>query len=77
MEVSRTHSAGAQQAAGLVGALVFAAFAPFTCKACGKISRAEFAAEHRATMTRNSVLLGVGALALLAACVAALAALNR
>lgn len=71
---SRGYSSGAQQAAGLVGALIYAAFAPFTCAKCGKIARSEFADEHRAAMTRNSIFLGLGGIALLGAVIALIAA---
>ena len=40
--VSRGYSSAAQGAAGLVGALVYAAFASFECKKCGKLARTEF-----------------------------------
>jgi predicted RNA-binding Zn-ribbon protein involved in translation (DUF1610 family) len=73
---SRGHSAGAQQAAGLVGALLYAAFAAFECIKCGKIPRAEFADEHRSAMTRNSVFLGIGGVVLLGGVIALLAAVN-
>lgn len=69
----RGYSSGAQQAAGLVGALLYAAFAPFTCAKCGKIARSEFAPEHRSAMMRNSILLGLGGLALLGGVIALLA----
>ena len=74
--VQRGSSSVAQHAAGLVGALLYAAFAGFECAKCGKLERAAFPDEVRAKMTRNSVLLGVGALVLLVAVIAVLAALN-
>lgn len=66
----------AQQAAGLVGLLLYTAFAGYSCAKCGKIDRAQFPPEVRAKMTRNTILLVLGALALLAALVGVLAALN-
>lgn len=73
---SRGSSSTAQHAGGLVGALLYAAFAGFNCVKCGKLERSAFPAEVQSQMTRNSALLGVGALALLAAVLALLAALN-
>ena len=72
----RGSSSTAQHAAGLVGALIYAAFAPFSCVKCGKLARGDFSEEHQAQMTRNSVLMGVGGLAVLAAALAALVAIN-
>lgn len=66
----------AQQAAGLVGLLIYSAFAGYSCAKCGKIERAQFPPEVRAKMLRNSVLMVVGAVVLLAALVGVLAALN-
>ena len=65
--VHRGHSTGAQIAAGLVGALFYAAFGSFQCKKCGKIARSEFPHEDRAKMTTGSVLMAVGAVALFVA----------
>lgn len=71
--VSRAYSGGAQVAAGLVGALFYAAFGAFECRACGKIPRREFAPEARTKMALGTVAfalaalgIGIGALALLA-----------
>ena len=72
----RGTSAVAGQAAGLVGILLHAAFAGFNCAKCGKLERSMFPDEVRSQMTRNSALLGVGALVLLVAVIALLAALN-
>lgn len=66
----------AQQAAGLVGLLVYMAFAGYSCAKCGKIERAQFPPEVRATMTRNSVLMVLGAVALLGLVVVVLVALS-
>lgn len=66
----------AQQAAGLVGLLVHAAFAGYSCAKCGKIAKAQFPPEVQATMTRNSILLVLGAVALLGLVVVVLVALN-
>jgi hypothetical protein len=52
-------------AGGLVGALFYAAFGSFECKNCGKIATSEFPPEVRDKITRDSVLLAVGAVALL------------
>lgn len=72
----RSHSGTAQAAAGLVGALIYMAFAGLSCAKCGKLARSEFSDEDRGTMTRNSVLLFVGGLVLLAACIGILVAIN-
>lgn len=73
---SRSHSGTAQAAAGLVGALVYMAFAGLSCMKCGKLQRSEFSEDDRGTMARNSVLLVVGALVLLAACIGLIVALD-
>lgn len=62
--VQRGYSSGAQAAAGLVGALFYAAFAAFECKKCGKIDRSEFPPEVRNKMTSITLLLIIGAIAL-------------
>lgn len=74
--VQRGSSAAAQHAAGLVGALIYAAFAGFNCLKCGKLARTDFPDEDRATMMRNSVLLGVGGIVLLVVCIGVLIAVN-
>ena len=66
--VQRGNSSGVQAAAGLVGALFYAAFGSFQCKKCGKIARSEFPSEDRSKMTTNSILMVVGAIALLILC---------
>jgi hypothetical protein len=73
---SRSHSGNAQAAAGLVGALIYMAFAGLSCAKCGKLARSEFSADDRGTMARNSALMVVGALVLLAACIGLIAAVN-
>ena len=73
---SRAHSSTAQHAAGLVGALIYMAFAGLSCAKCGKLQRSEFSDEDRSTMARNSVLLVVGALVLLVACIGLIVAIN-
>ncbi len=74
--VSRQHNSGVQQAGGLVGALIFAALASLTCAKCGKLAKTDFSAQDRATMTRNSALMVVGALVLFGVCIGAIVALN-
>lgn len=66
----------AQQAAGLVGLLLYSAFAGYSCAKCGKIERASFPPEVRAKMTRNSMLMVGGAIVLLIALVGVMVALN-
>jgi hypothetical protein len=63
--VSRGYSSTAQMAGGLVGALFYAAFGSFECRNCGKIATSEFPPEVRDKITRDSILLAVGAMALL------------
>lgn len=72
----RGTSSAAGHAGGVVGMLLYAAFAGFNCGKCGKLERSAFPDEVRSQMTRNSAMLGVGALVLLAAVVALLAAMN-
>lgn len=74
--VQRGSSSVAQHAGGLVGALLFAAFASFECAKCGKLAKSSFTPEAQSQMTRNSVLMGVGAVVLLVAVAGLLAALN-
>jgi predicted RNA-binding Zn-ribbon protein involved in translation (DUF1610 family) len=64
-KVQRGHSTGAQAAAGLVGALFYAAFGAFQCEKCGKIPRSEFSPEDQSKMTMGSVMMVVGAIAVL------------
>ena len=72
----RGSSSTAGHAGGVVGMLLYAAFAGFNCGKCGKLERSAFPDEVRSQMTRNSAMLGVGALVLLAAVIALLAAMN-
>lgn len=74
--VERGSGRVAQQAAGLVGLLIYSAFAGFHCAKCGKVERSQFPPEVRSKMVRNSVLMVVGALVLLVAVGALLAILN-
>lgn len=74
--MQRGSSGTAQAAAGLVGALIYAAFAPFSCAKCGKLEKSAFPPEVQAKMTRNSVLLGLGGVALFGAVIAILVAVN-
>ena len=62
--VQRGYSAGAQMAAGLVGALFYAAFGAFTCPKGGKISRSEFPAQDRNKMAAMSAIMVVAAVAI-------------
>ena len=59
-----------------MGALLYAAFAGFNCLKCGKLERSAFPPEVQSQMTRNSALLGGGALVLLVAVLGLLAALS-
>ena len=61
----RGSSTTAGVAGGLVGALVFAAFAPFQCESCGKIPMSEFPPEVRSKARFGSLALVGGALLLL------------
>jgi len=72
----RGSSSAAGHAGGLVGMLLYAAFAGFNCNKCGKLERASFPPEVQSQMTRNSALMGVGALVLLVAVLALIAAIN-
>ena len=71
-DVSRGYSSGAQVAAGLVGALFYAAFGAFECKKCGKIPRSEFPSDVQAKMAVGTLIMvlvaigiAIGAIALL------------
>jgi len=61
--VQRGYSSTAQVAAGLVGALFYAAFGDFQCAKCGKIANHEFPPEVRTKMTMMSLILVVCAIA--------------
>ena len=63
--VRRGYSATAQHAAGLIGALFYAAFGSFQCAKCGTIARAEFPSEVRNKMTTGSFLMALGGIALI------------
>ena len=62
--VHRAHSAGAQFAAGLVGALFYAAFGGFQCPRCGRIPTAEFPEPERGKMLLGTTWLVLGAVLL-------------
>jgi hypothetical protein len=60
-------------AAGLVGALIYAAFGAFECKKCGKVPRSEFPSDIQIKMALGTlamvtiaVAIAIGAAALLA-----------
>jgi hypothetical protein len=55
-------------AAGLVGALFYAAFGAFQCKKCGKIAKREFPAEDRNKMMLGTFVMVIAAIALLVLC---------
>ncbi len=56
--------------------LLYAAFAGFNCAKCGKLERSSFPDEVQSQMTRNSVLMGFGALVLLVAVLGLIVAIN-
>ena len=71
--VSRGYSKGAQVAAGLIGALFYAAFGAFECNKCGKIPRSEFPSGVQAKMALGTLIMvllaigiAIGVMALLA-----------
>jgi len=66
--VQRGYNAGTQLAAGLIGALFYAAFGSFQCKGCGKIVQSEFPADVRTKIALQSVLMVLGAIALAGFC---------
>ena len=61
---------------GVVGAMLFSAFASYNCWQCGPIAKEEFPAEVRSKMAVGSVVLVVGAVVLAAVVVVFIAALN-
>lgn len=75
--VQRGYSASAQNTAGLVGALFYAAFGAFECGECGKIARSEFPPQDRTRMMFGSVLFVFFALAAFAIAVWAITMLER
>jgi hypothetical protein len=50
---------------GVVGALLAAAFGGFSCKQCGPIPKAEFPPDVQQKITTSTVLLVLGAIAVL------------
>ena len=62
--VRRGYSSTAQHVGGLVGALFYAAFGSFQCPKCGTLKRSEFSEEVRHQIDRGSVLMLLGAIAL-------------
>ena len=74
--VQRGHSSAAQMSAGLVGALIFAAFGSFQCKKCGKIAKNEFSPEDRNKILVGSVALVGGAILVLIGALVLLALIN-
>ena len=75
--VTRTQSGTAQALGGVVGLLIYSAFAGLSCAKCGTIEKKEFSAGDRATMLRNSVLMAIGGVVLLVVVLAILAAINH
>ena len=63
--VQRGYSAGAQHAAGLAGALFYAAFSSFECKNCGKVPFRAFPPDVRSKIIVMSMFLIILAIALL------------
>jgi hypothetical protein len=74
--VHRGSSSAVQVSAGLVGALIFAAFGSFQCKKCGKIAKSEFSPEDRNKMLVGSVALVGGAILVLIVVIVLLALIN-
>lgn len=62
--VHRGYSGTAQAAAGLIGALFYAAFGPFECKRCGKIPFGDFPPETRKSIILMSTVMVIGAIGL-------------
>lgn len=62
--VSRSYSNTAQATGGLVALMLVAAFGPYRCAKCGKISKSEFPPEVRSKMMGGTIALIVGAIAL-------------
>jgi hypothetical protein len=63
--VKRGQSGAAGFAGGIAGALIYAAFGSFQCKACGKIPMKEFPPEVRSKARMGSLALVGGALLLI------------
>ncbi len=74
--VQRGSSSVAGHAGGVVGMLLYSAFAGFNCGTCGKVEKSSFPDEVRSQMTRNSVLMGAGAVVLFGVVIVVIAALN-
>jgi predicted RNA-binding Zn-ribbon protein involved in translation (DUF1610 family) len=63
--VSRGYNRKVQFAGGIVGNLFYAAFGAFQCVKCGKIAQHEFSSDTRKQLMIQSVLMVVGAIALI------------
>ena len=63
--VRRGYSSTAQHAAGLIGALFYAAVGSFQCTQCGTVARGEFSPEVRSKMATGSFLMVLGAIVLI------------
>ena len=74
--VSRGSTGAVSRQFGLVGALIGLAVAGFSCVKCGAIPKSEFPADVRGQMGRNSAFMIIGAIAVFAAAIAVLVALN-
>jgi hypothetical protein len=63
--VQRSYSDSAQTTAGLVGLLFCAAFGAMECKKCGKLKLSEFPTPVQAKIVFWSLVMVIGAIALL------------
>jgi hypothetical protein len=75
-QVQRKSSTAAGAAGGLVGALLFAAFAGLECGSCGKISTRDFPGDVRRKIRMRTVAMVVGALVISVVAVIVLVALK-
>ncbi len=75
-DIKRGSSTTAGVAGGLVGALIFAAIAPFQCESCGKIPMSELPQDVRSKARFNSLALVGGAILLLVLVFALIVYLN-
>ncbi len=75
-EVEQNSNRLAMVLGGVVGAMLFSAFASYNCWQCGPISRDEFPPEVRSKMAVGSVALVVAAVMLVVVVIAVITAIG-
>jgi hypothetical protein len=76
-KVKRGRNPRAPAFGGVVGLMVSTAFGPMVCPRCGTIPKKDFPAADQQRMTRDSAILLVGAVGVVAAAIILIIVLNR